>query len=343
MQLKATYDEVVTNLSTCKLSEDELELLKHGLDIALQPRSVNKTDVFASFEMLHRVLTKEVKNKEVRPELKTKISHLARNHYDTYKPSQASLKKHGILKKLRRNEGIIIVKPDKGNGVIILDRNTYHNSLLKLISDVSKFSRSRGDETVKREGSLQRFLRNLKKQGVFDEGTYEQAYPIGSMPARLYGLSKMHKIKQSGEIPPFRPIVSSIGSCNYKLAKFLDKMLSPFICDHYSCKDTFSFVNEIHSSVIEANSFLVSYDIQSLFTNIPLEETIDIAVTILFEKKPNLKISKGDLKKLFRFATSETQFLFNGVYYEQKDGVAMGLPLAPILANLFLGHHEGHG
>ena len=118
-------------------------------------------------------------------------------------------------------------------------------------------------------------------------------------------------------------------------------MLSPFICDHYSCRDTFSFVNEIHSSGIEANSILVSYDIQSLFTNIPLEDTIDIAGTILFEKKPNLKVSKGDLKELFRFTTSETQFLCNGVYYEQKGWVAMGSPLAPILANLFLGHHEG--
>ena len=151
-------------MSTCKLSEDELELLKHGLDFAIQPRSVNKTDVFASFEMLHRVLTKEVKNEEARPELKTEMSHPVRNYYDTSKPSQSSLNKRGILKKLQRNEGIIIVKPDKGNGVIILDRNTHHNSLLTLISDASKFSRSRGDETVRREGSLQRFLRNLKKQ-----------------------------------------------------------------------------------------------------------------------------------------------------------------------------------
>ena len=46
--LPFTCDEVVTNLSTCKLSEDELELLKHGLDFAIQPRSVNKTDVFAA-------------------------------------------------------------------------------------------------------------------------------------------------------------------------------------------------------------------------------------------------------------------------------------------------------
>ena len=43
---------------------------------------------------------------------------------------------------------------------------------------------------------------------------------------------------------------------------------------------------------------------------------------------------------MFSFATSETHFLFNGKFYDQVDGVAMGSPLAPILANLFLGFHE---
>ena len=49
-----------------------------------------------------------------------------------------------------------------------------------------------------------------------------------------------------------------------------------------------------------------------------------------------------DPKKLFQFATSETHFYFNGDIYEQVDGVAMGSPLAPILANPFMGHHEQH-
>ena len=46
------------------------------------------------------------------------------------------------------------------------------------------------------------------------------------------------------------------------------------------------------------------------------------------------------LKRLFSFATSRTNFLFNGCYYDQIDGVAMGSPLATILANLFMGFHE---
>ena len=79
---------------------------------------------------------------------------------------------------------------------------------------------------------------------------------------------------------------------------------------------------------------MVSYDVTSLFTNIPLEETINLTINLLFEAKPDLKISRKDLQKLFQFATSQTNFLFNGNMYDQVDGVAMGSPLAPILANI---------
>ena len=87
---------------------------------------------------------------------------------------------------------------------------------------------------------------------------------------------------------------------------------------------------------------MISYDVKSLFTNIPLDETLDIAVTLLKEKEPSCKnISKRDLKKLFVFATSESHFSFKNRIYDQIDGVAMGSPLGPVLANLFMGFHEG--
>ena len=85
---------------------------------------------------------------------------------------------------------------------------------------------------------------------------------------------------------------------------------------------------------------MVSFDVVSLFTNVPLEESINLAVDYIFRGSPNIKTNRNDLKKLFVFATSQTHFLFNGTYYDQVDGVAMGSPVAPVLANLFMGHHE---
>ena len=85
---------------------------------------------------------------------------------------------------------------------------------------------------------------------------------------------------------------------------------------------------------------MVSFDVNSLFTNIPLDETIDIAVNLILERKPHLNITSDELRQLFLFATSKTCFLFKGKFYDQIDGVAMGSPLGPTLANLFMGVHE---
>ena len=85
---------------------------------------------------------------------------------------------------------------------------------------------------------------------------------------------------------------------------------------------------------------LVAFDVESLFTNIPLEECNDLAVNYISEGNPDLKLTESELRSLFTVATAQTHFLFNGSFYDQIDGVAMGSPLAPVLANLFMGHHE---
>ena len=53
-----------------------------------------------------------------------------------------------------------------------------------------------------------------------------------------------------------------------------------------------------------------------------------------------INITRKELKKLFLFATSQIRFIFNSKFYNQIDGVVMGSPLAPVLANIFMGFHE---
>ena len=87
---------------------------------------------------------------------------------------------------------------------------------------------------------------------------------------------------------------------------------------------------------------MVSLDIESLFTNRPLEECIDPAVKYNSDGNPDLKLSNTELKShFFRSHRSDPFFfLFKGSFSDQIDGVAMGSPLAPVLSNLFMGHHE---
>ena len=268
--------------------------------------------------------------------IRSELSHLAHT-YVNYRPTKSSLKKHSILKGLKANSNIIITRPDKGNGVVIIDKEVYIKSIRDLLSDDKKFKILSEDPTVYRQGQLQRRLLKLKKQGFFSEEVYNQIYPNGSKPARIYGLPKMHKTFEN--VPPFRPIVSSIGTFNYKLASFLGGLVKNVTFTEYSCSDTFSFLDELSKYDIK-EKFSVSFDVCSLFTNIPLNETLDLAVDLILKKEPQLKITREELRELFEFATSKTNFNFQGMVYEQVDGIAMGSPLAPILANLFMGYNE---
>ena len=82
--------------------------------------------------------------------------------------------------------------------------------------------------------------------------------------------------------PKLRPIASSVGTFNYDLARFLCDRFSPLIPNDYSCKGTFAFVSQIKNANL-SRKFLVSYNVTSLFTNIPLQETIDIAINLIFK------------------------------------------------------------
>ena len=79
-------------------------------------------------------------------------------------------------------------------------------------------------------------------------------------------------------------------------------LLSSLVPNDYLCKDTFSFVSQIKNPDI-SETFLVSYDVTSLFTNIGLQETIDIAINRIFNYNPNQNFTKKELKKLLFFTT----------------------------------------
>ena len=183
------------------------------------------------------------------------------------------------------------------------------------------------------------FLRKLKQKNFFNENEYDKFYPSASSPARIYGTPKMHKFSPSDSFLNLRPIVSSMRTFNYNLARLLCDLLSPLVPNDYCCKDTFSFVFQIKTANL-SKKFLVSYDVTSLFTNIPLQETIDRAINLIFNHNPNMNITKEELKKLFLFVKSQTHFIFNSKFYNQIDGVAIGSPLAPLLANIFMGFYK---
>ena len=114
--------------------------------------------------MIHRFLLKQLKNEIEETARKSELSHLANSYVDNYKSFRSTLRKHEILKKLKRDQSIVILWPDKRNGVVVLDRIQYDNAIKEIISDKTKFKELPEDFTIKREGKLQRFLRTLRNE-----------------------------------------------------------------------------------------------------------------------------------------------------------------------------------
>ena len=133
---------------------------------------------------------------------------------------------------------------------------------------------------------------------------------------------------------------------NYALAKWLDTKLKPLSLNRYTVTDIFEFANEIRNLEISNGDILVSYDVSSLFTNVTLNETIQLLANRSFTNNwfnttYDLNLTKPDLVDLLSVATKGQLFQFSGaVLYEQTDGVAMGSPLGPLLANVFMSHIE---
>jgi len=188
-----------------------------------------------------------------------------------------------ILNELSKDKSIVICKADKGNVTVVLNKKDYELKMTSILSDPLIFKELDNDPTIEREKALNSHIDYLKRINVIDNETSSLIRTSGSGAGIMYGLPKIHK-----EEVPLRPIISSFKSYNYKLAKWLDSLIKPLLNDNkFILKDSFDFVNRI-SKIDISNSLMVSFDIESLFTNVPLSETIDIICQLAYSKNdPN--------------------------------------------------------
>ena len=134
-------------------------------------------------------------------------------------------------------------------------------------------------------------------------------------------------------------------SVQHSLTKWLVECLNP-VLEFYSgfCViDSFTFASIIRRLPFGNDSqFSVSSDIVSLFTNIPLDETIFIYADFLYRGPSTsvLPFPEDVFVELMEIASKSVSFIFKEVSYRQIDGTSMGSPLRPILANIFVGFHE---
>ena len=158
-------------------------------------------------------------------------------------------------------------------------------------------------------------------------------YPTGAVPPKFYGLPKVHK-----RGIPLRAIVSSRGSISYEVAKELARILKPLVgSSPHHIKNTGDFIEQIKQVRLQADEIINSYDVSALFTSVPIEAPIKIIQRRLeldqeLHSRTNMRVEH--ITNLLEFCLKTTYFQFQGSFYEQINGAAMGSPISPIVANL---------
>ena len=335
---KKPLPNIVHNFSSYKLSEEERKALAHGLDHYI-PDKIDKRKLEVEFEHLYKNILWNVENigEEEKLNLKTKILGC----YKNYGAIKTPYEHKETIKNLSKNENICLLKQDKGRGIVIIDRTKYVEKCLDILQ-TDKFTELDTDPTAKFETRVQNCLRKMKKR--LGLPTYNSIYPTASCPGRFYGTAKLHKLNQGcNDVDqlPIRPIVSNIGTATYKTSKYLANLLAPLTKSKYSIKSTAEFISLIRNLKVDKDHDMVSFDVSNLFTNVPLEFTIELILKKVYNKKMvKTKLKKDELRELLKMCTKELHFTYNGKTYQQNDGVCMGSPLGPVLANVFMVHLE---
>ena len=341
---KLEADKVIFNFSSHPLSLIEKDALSLGLKFCFNPMKLDYVNHFVAFEKLFLSLKSNPiygGNIDSLNQIRSNIKQLAFNSYYSFKTKISEQHRNFIdtLKKLSTNENLIVTKPDKGNGVVLMDKSIYLQKMHSLLADGTKFLAVSEDWKsciFRNQDRVYRFVEELFKKKIVGEVERSNLKNSGSRLGILYGSPKVHK-----KDLPLRPILSTTNSYNYSLSKLLVNMLKPLCNGAYTVKDSFSFAHEIQN--FPNNDYVMaSFDVVSLFTNIPVEDTFKIIEDKLFGE--SVTEYNGFPKKLFKrmydLCCRDNLFIFDNKLFKQVDGAPMGGCVSPSLAEVFMGYNE---
>jgi hypothetical protein len=244
------------------------------------------------------------------------------------------------MKNLRNDSSIVILRADKGNSTVVMNRKDYDTKILSMLNG-GPYEIIRQDPTPETVKKVKEYCSHLQSQNKLENNqvkritNYNQRCPI------FYGVPKIHK-----ENIPLRPIVDFRRSPTYNLASYFVPVLKA-ISDNspFAVKNSCEFVDSIQSINIKRTESMVSFDAISLFTKVPIENTLLIIrqrLESLDSWRQHTKLSVQDIMSGLELCVKNTNFLWRGNYFSQKEGSAMGSPISPVFCEIFLQNLEEH-
>jgi hypothetical protein len=308
--------KTVINLPSVNIDDTTISVLEKGLNFAVAPSTIPTEEIISNIEETVSKLPNDTAEL-----IRQETAAILRRS----KPPKSNITKNErtALFQLKKIDNIQILKADKGNATVIMDKKEYKTKLENLLK-TDTYKALKIDPTK----TLVELARKTAKECGMDTMQLRNMIPQCPEIPRIYGVPKIHKTGV-----PLRPIVSTTNSVTYRLAKYLtNKLEENRKLPQSYVKDSAHLIQILKEQTLEDGDLLVSFDVESLFTNIPIEETLNLL-------KKNFKLDNAH-SKLARLCLGSTYFTFDGKIYEQRNGAAMGSPLSPIAANIFMEYFE---
>ena len=257
--------------------------------------------------------------------------------------SKETIKRKKVISDLKRKENLVLSRPDKGNGTVIMTKSQYLERVNAILCDNAKFKKLDIEIDWNDHPGQKRvtdILQKLVKEKQLPQDIMDKV-PKGCVIPRL---PKVHKSNY-----PLRPVLSMTNSAYHSVAKFLDiEILKPLVVETklFSIKDSFEFKDAITNIQLHDEEVCLSFDVRNLFTCIPVDQTIDLICDKLYRSDrspPKLSecvLTESNCRSLLKILTKEIHFVFDGIVYQQSDGLAMGSPLSGSFSELFMNSLE---
>ena len=331
---KQERDSVI-NLSKKHLDKETVEALSFGMNCHLRSKT-DKTKKKVEIERLYYNIKNEEKKKTIAIEndelLQSQLKAFGLKKNKDYHKDVLTKEQHTLLRNLRMDEEVIIRKADKSNMFVVLDRSKYCEKINELISDRNKFERIEKNPIPNIKSTINKYVTSINAVN----SSVKLKELIGHFePAYIYGNPKIHK---NAIDPPLRPIISQIGTPTYDVSKQLNNIIVKYMPNKYMVDSAYEFLSLVKSSF--TTGLLASLDVESLFTNVPVHDTIEIILNNVYRNEtlsPPNSIPENSMKELLLLCTTKSPFRgVDGLLYTQNDGVMMGSPLGPTFANFYM-------
>lgn len=316
------------NISETEIPDDITRFLALGPKFSIAPtfRDISIPRILAEIESAP--FDDQLNNKTLITAKVTNIlTNWAQNKQGFTGPLQATFNK--TKKFLKEHPELIISPADKGNVTVCMNKSVYLELSNSILMDREYYTELARDPTSTIQQKANQLVSNLKKAKMLDDTLTNRLTIYNSRPARFYGLPKIHKPQLA-----LRPIISSLQCPNSKIAQLVTDILTKAYDkdNSYYVTDSFQFASFINNFELPENFVLVSLDVTSLFTNIPLQLVTDSIKKRWPKIRQHTDISEDKFIDLVSFVFDTTYFTFQNKFYRQIFGTPMGSVVSPIAA-----------